>query len=267
MKRYVWNFANGLDKLFWNNLMEWHGFAGNPGSIFNGMGLVGDGSYCGEPPGGFNRPRRSYFSYRVLAKHIDSHKAEYTGVNPFHDERRGNFGYTYRDRATGETFHIIWTDSTSAVYSFTIDAEYEWINLVPINDAGDFNARILPAGNHALTMRSGEVFLLKKRNVTSIGASTPSSARNVILRNFPNPFLSSTIITYRLLRPGRVKLAVYDLLGRSIRTLVRGNQSPRMYHVSWDGRNEAGEPVPAGLYLCYLRTGNKVVTHSMILQK
>ncbi len=267
VKRYVWNFANGLDKLFWNNLMEWHGFGGNPGSIFNAMGLVGDGSYCGEPREEFNRPRRSYYSYRVLAELIDSHKAKYTGVNAFHDERRGNFGYTYRDLATGEKFHIMWTDSTSAVYSFAIETEYEWINLVPVTGEGDFDARILSPGNHTVTMRSGEVFLLKKRSVTSTGEPVPSSMNTAILRIFPNPFLSSTVITYRLSRPGRVELAVYDLLGRRIRTLVRGSRLPQMYHVSWDGRNDTGEPVPAGLYLCYLHAGNKVVARSMIHQR
>lgn len=70
LKRYTWNLNNGLNKLFWNNLIEWHGFNGNPGSIYNALGLIGDGSYCGEPANEFNHLRKSYYSYKIIAENF-----------------------------------------------------------------------------------------------------------------------------------------------------------------------------------------------------
>lgn len=70
VKRYVFNLASGLDKLFWNNLMEWDQFGGNPGSIFNSMGLVSDGQYSGDAPDRFNQPRLAYWSYYLLSQHL-----------------------------------------------------------------------------------------------------------------------------------------------------------------------------------------------------
>lgn len=70
VKRYVYNLNNGLDKLFWNNLMEWDAFGGQEGSIFNSMGLISDGLNSGDTPDRFNTPRIAYWSYYLLAHHL-----------------------------------------------------------------------------------------------------------------------------------------------------------------------------------------------------
>lgn len=70
VKRFIYNLTNGLDKLFWNNLMEWDAFGGQVGSVFNSMGLISDGRNSGDPPDRFNTTRVAYWSYWLLTHHL-----------------------------------------------------------------------------------------------------------------------------------------------------------------------------------------------------
>ncbi|MDE2812570.1 MAG: T9SS type A sorting domain-containing protein [Gemmatimonadota bacterium] len=73
--------------------------------------------------------------------------------------------------------------------------------------------------------------------------------------NYPNPFNSSTQIPYRVSAPGPVRLAIYNVLGQPVRTLVDEIQAAGAYQVSWDGRDHSGALVANGLYLCRLQAG------------
>ncbi|MDZ7362986.1 MAG: SBBP repeat-containing protein [candidate division KSB1 bacterium] len=83
--------------------------------------------------------------------------------------------------------------------------------------------------------------------------------------NLPNPFNPSTVITYALPRAVDVKLEIFDLLGRRVRTLVDQRQPAGRYAITWDGRNEKGEVVTSGVYLYQLHAGNFVQTRRMAL--
>jgi cytochrome c peroxidase len=65
----------------------------------------------------------------------------------------------------------------------------------------------------------------------------------------PTPFASSTAIAYELYATTRVRLVVFDAQGRAIRRLVNGAlQPPGPYTVLWDGRDDGGRVVQAGVY-------------------
>ena len=86
-------------------------------------------------------------------------------------------------------------------------------------------------------------------------------------QNRPNPFNASTLIPYSVGQTQRVRLAVYDLLGRKIRTLVDRTSQPGPYTLTWDGRDEAGQRVAAGLYLIRMTTGPFQETAKALLVK
>ncbi len=86
-------------------------------------------------------------------------------------------------------------------------------------------------------------------------------------QNHPNPFNPETTIRYSLAQAGEVRLVIYDLLGRSVRTLVNKQQQPGFYNITWDGRNEAGKSVAGGLYVYRLTAGDFVATKKMVLLK
>ncbi|MGQ9852244.1 MAG: T9SS type A sorting domain-containing protein [Candidatus Oleimicrobiaceae bacterium] len=73
------------------------------------------------------------------------------------------------------------------------------------------------------------------------------------LAAYPNPFNSFTVISYELAEPGMVELAIYNLLGQKVRTLVKGLQAAEAQVVSWDATDDHRRTVPAGIYYCRIR--------------
>ncbi len=88
------------------------------------------------------------------------------------------------------------------------------------------------------------------------GAPIPETF--ALYQNYPNPFNPGTQILYRVPFGASVNLTVFDILGREIRTLVNGTQDAGVYVRRWDGTNNEGRLVAAGVYLYRLeaRAGN-----------
>ena len=91
--------------------------------------------------------------------------------------------------------------------------------------------------------------------------------RYELAQNYPNPFNPTTAVTYSLPEAADVTLTVYDLSGRTVRTLVSGVQPAGRYTMVWDARNDFGEPAAGGVYLYRLVAGEFVQTHKMTLLK
>ena len=70
--------------------------------------------------------------------------------------------------------------------------------------------------------------------------------------NSPNPFNSTTLITYHLSRPGPAKLVIYNVLGQPVRTLVDETRGAGTYRVKWDARDEGGALLSTGVYIARL---------------
>ena len=90
-------------------------------------------------------------------------------------------------------------------------------------------------------------------------------ASYVLHQNAPNPFNSSTMIRYRLLKSQHVSLVIYDVLGSPIRPLVSEAQSAGYYEVPWDGRDAQGAPVGSGTYLARMEAGELIQVCRMML--
>ncbi len=86
-------------------------------------------------------------------------------------------------------------------------------------------------------------------------------------QNYPNPFNSATAIKFWIPRESDVRLVVYDVSGRQVRTLLNSHMVPGNYRVVWDGRDDGGKPVPSGVYLYRLEAGEFVQGKRMILLK
>jgi hypothetical protein len=88
-----------------------------------------------------------------------------------------------------------------------------------------------------------------------------------LYQNYPNPFNPVTSIDYNLSQDGRVELAIFDLAGKKIRTLVRDVQSAGLKTIEWDASNDFGQPVSAGLYIYQLKTSQGTFSKKMLLLK
>ncbi|MFO7655088.1 MAG: FlgD immunoglobulin-like domain containing protein [Candidatus Krumholzibacteriia bacterium] len=79
----------------------------------------------------------------------------------------------------------------------------------------------------------------------------------------PNPFNPGTRIRYTLDVSSRVEIAVYDVAGRRVRTLVDGTRAAGDHETFWNGRDETGSAVASGVYLYRLRSGDVVETRRL----
>jgi len=103
----------------------------------------------------------------------------------------------------------------------------------------------------------------------STAGDEDAAASAVSLRpNAPNPFGRSTVIRYELPTAAPVHLTVHNASGRTVRTLVHGEHRGRGPHaVRWDGRNDGGRDVAAGVYFYRLVAGGETLTAKMIFLK
>ena len=75
-------------------------------------------------------------------------------------------------------------------------------------------------------------------------------------QNYPNPFNPETQICYSLKTEGPVRLEVYNLVGQHIRTLVNETQEMGSFEIKWDGKDDKGNLMPSGIYVCKMTAGN-----------
>jgi hypothetical protein len=92
-------------------------------------------------------------------------------------------------------------------------------------------------------------------------------ARFGLAQNAPNPFNPQTMIRFSLAAESEVRLFVYDVSGRVVRTLAEGRWTAGPHEVSWDGRADGGVPVASGLYFCKLSTPFESAVRKMVMLK
>jgi len=86
-----------------------------------------------------------------------------------------------------------------------------------------------------------------------------------LLQNYPNPFNPSTVITYELPHPADVCIEIYNVLGQKIKTLFDGFQSNLFGRIIWDGTNDLGLGVSAGVYIYSLSAEGIRINKKMLL--
>ncbi|NQV16581.1 T9SS type A sorting domain-containing protein [bacterium] len=130
-----------------------------------------------------------------------------------------------------------------------------------------------------ITVRDGFVYSSEKEGGFSIytnnlGVSIDSDGSRPnsfsLSQNYPNPFNPSTMIEFSIPQSfgsSDVKLEVFNVLGQNVRTLANTRLESGVYQVSWDGRNNSGSLVSAGMYIYRLQSGDEAISNKMILLK
>ncbi|GEM_PF-2238684 len=81
---------------------------------------------------------------------------------------------------------------------------------------------------------------------------------------WPNPFSTTTSLRVRTDRPEPVSIDIHDIRGRRVRRLIARNDGAGLSWADWDGRDEQGKTVAAGVYLCRFRIGDGVATRKIV---
>jgi len=92
--------------------------------------------------------------------------------------------------------------------------------------------------------------------------------RDLAIANFPNPFNPVTSISFTMPRSGAADVRVYDATGRLVRTLVADeNRDAGRHDVIWNGRDDSGRSVAAGVYFSRIVAGENEASAKMVLLK
>ena len=86
-----------------------------------------------------------------------------------------------------------------------------------------------------------------------------------LYQNHPNPFNPSTQIRYQLSISSHVKIAVYNTMGKIVKTLANEYQTAGFRNVKWDGKNNNKQKVSTGVYFYSIQSGEFSSTKKMIL--
>jgi hypothetical protein len=89
----------------------------------------------------------------------------------------------------------------------------------------------------------------KYSNIIEINST--SSMEYQLAQNYPNPFNPATLISYNLPYDGYVKLKVYDVLGREVKTLINGFQQAGIHNINFDASG-----LNSGVYFYKMEAGN-----------
>ncbi len=185
----------------------------------------------------------------------------YTQVLP----KNADGNYTWDVRIKADTDHSL---QLQAINTGIIDKQIYWVN--PSTGAfkslkGDQTIKIdQPAQYEDYRILVGHDSYIKQKKDEIL----PEEVQ--LRQNYPNPFNGQTVIEY-FIPSGQdkkmVTLAIYNVLGKKIRTLVNTPQRPGRYRIKWDGRNEGSHTVSSGVYLFRLKTDNKTKVKKMTFMK
>ena len=117
--------------------------------------------------------------------------------------------------------------------------------------------RVRAAGDPRITLaaadaRDGANRSFALDQVTPVSSAAP--AQSGLAAAMPSPFRDRTVLQCALARDGEIRLAIYGIDGRRIRLLAQGSHAAGVHRVAWDGRDDAGHEVAAGMYFVRLDT-------------
>ncbi len=164
--------------------------------------------------------------------------------------------------------------------SFSIYQPIEWLSVIPAGGdvvAGatasvevQYDTADMPYGDYyadiVITSNGGEpVVIPVTLRVASTGADDRIPQKAVVYGNYPNPFYPSTRIAFSIPEATRIRLLVYNVGGRLVRTLVDNVYGPGRHAIPWDGKGASGEELPDGVYFYRLVAGATELTGKMVI--
>ncbi len=120
------------------------------------------------------------------------------------------------------------------------------------NPSAKFSAETDTAGNFSINL------------ITSVNRGNEVPSNFKLEQNYPNPFKTSTEIPYKLDKQSDVQVTIYDILGRVVRKFSAGSQNAGNYRILWNGRNNYGEKVAAGIYFYALKADGRMLVKKMV---
>ncbi|MCR4437777.1 MAG: FlgD immunoglobulin-like domain containing protein [bacterium] len=84
---------------------------------------------------------------------------------------------------------------------------------------------------------------------------------------FPNPCRGATRISLSLARESSARVAIVDLRGALVKVLAEGSLPPGEHGLTWDGKDQHGRELPAGIYFCRVTAGGEHRVEKIVLTR
>lgn len=124
--------------------------------------------------------------------------------------------------------------------------------------------RALAAGDPAIALGSARARDAWNRPVDLAGSVEQTApeipATTMLSLPFPNPSRGEATIAFGLARPGPVRVVLYGVDGRAVRTLADGAREAGVFRLTWDGRDDDGRPLAAGIYFVRMTSAQGTFT-------
>jgi beta-glucanase (GH16 family) len=178
--------------------------------------------------------------------------------------------YTFYTRvaslSSGGSFFLAF-DGTDRTGPITVPVTGGWQTWTTVSATAT-----LPAGTQRMRfVPSSDGFNVNYFDVVRVATAVGShdrTARSVLHPAHPNPFNPATTIGYEVDERVRVTLAIYDVTGRRVKTLVNAKETDAgRYAETWDGRDDSGQIVASGVYFYKLDAGGYTATKRIVLLK
>lgn len=145
----------------------------------------------------------------------------------------------------------------------------------------DYGTRTLDLATHISTAASPPYNLGENdlSNIEVINITNPSTGivenentlevpdKFRIFQNYPNPFNIQTLIAYQLLKPVRLRIDIFDINGRKVRSLVDDYHSAGFFRKVWDGKTDKNLTASSGIYFAGYQIGKYTRALKMMLIK
>ena len=119
-----------------------------------------------------------------------------------------------------------------------------------------------------------DLYVSYLRVMVSTGSNVSTVNENILMPNqfrvydaYPNPFNPVTTLRYQLPEANMVTVTIYDMAGREVKNLIDQQQGQGLHNIQWNGTNNLGKAVSAGIYLYQVQSGMYNQTNKMILLK
>ncbi|MCK4591631.1 MAG: T9SS type A sorting domain-containing protein, partial [Candidatus Latescibacteria bacterium] len=168
----------------------------------------------------------------------------------------------------------LWTDSQYTQGEPTLDYEYGSEGYFSLLIGKPDLGRYLAIGKNVIIRVDSQNYRILEETTAVEEEETSQLLDKFDLRqNYPNPFNPNTTISFTVPASAypalNCRLAVYNLLGQKVRTLIDRRIIAGELKITWDGKDDSGRDVPSGVYFYQLRIGDGkwVKTRKMVLMR
>ena len=170
------------------------------------------------------------------------------------DESQGALHSNFKLSSGGETLALIKPDGTTIIDYISFGSQTTDQSYGRIPDGSDEWGFMSPTPGYS---NSGLSILVNNQ--------IPYTYH--LFQNYPNPFNPVTKIRYDLPKDALVSITIYDIMGRSIRSLVKSRQTAGYRSIQWNATNNLGQPVSAGIYIYIIQAGEFMEARKLVLLK